>query len=57
MTEALQITDLSKSFGSSVALRGVSFVIPTGSLYGLVGPSGPHTKNHSGIGGREHGRD
>ena len=40
MTVALQVTDLSKSFGQSVALRGVSFSIPTGSLYGLVGPNG-----------------
>ncbi len=40
MTDALQVTALSKSFGSSVALKNVSFGIPTGSLYGLVGPNG-----------------
>jgi ABC-2 type transport system ATP-binding protein len=40
MTTALQVTDLSKSFGPSTALRGVSFSIPRGSLYGLVGPNG-----------------
>jgi ABC-2 type transport system ATP-binding protein len=41
-TEALAVraTDLRKTYGSEVALDGVSLSIPTGTVYGFLGPNG-----------------
>ncbi len=36
----IQVTDLHKSFGKVVALRGVSFTASDGSITGLLGPNG-----------------
>jgi ABC-2 type transport system ATP-binding protein len=36
----LQITNVSRSFGSVAAVRDISFTIPTGSTFGLLGPNG-----------------
>ncbi len=36
----LQITDLSKSFGNRMAVKGVSFHVKRGELFGLLGPNG-----------------
>ncbi len=36
----LQITDLRKSYGSHLALDGVSFDVQAGELFGLLGPNG-----------------
>jgi ABC-2 type transport system ATP-binding protein len=40
MTTALGFTDVSKSFGSTQALRGLSLEVPAGTLFGLIGPNG-----------------
>ncbi len=37
---ALRIENLRKSFGETVALDGVSFDVPLGSIFGLLGPNG-----------------
>jgi ABC-2 type transport system ATP-binding protein len=37
---AIEATDLRKTYGSEVALDGVSFSIPTGTVYGFLGPNG-----------------
>jgi len=37
---ALDIRQLYKRFGSTVALDGVSIAVPEGSFYGIVGPNG-----------------
>src|SRR5881409_2096224 len=40
MDEAVRVQDLHKSYGSFEALRGVSFEIPAGEVFGLLGPNG-----------------
>ncbi|ROS76911.1 ABC transporter ATP-binding protein [Cellulomonas sp. PhB143] len=37
---ALAVRGLWKSFGSTVAVRGISLDVPRGSFYGVVGPNG-----------------
>jgi ABC-2 type transport system ATP-binding protein len=37
---AVLVTDLTKSFGSTPAVAGVTLSIPRGSFFGLVGPNG-----------------
>lgn len=37
---ALLVEDLHKRYGSFHALRGISFQVPRGSIYGLIGPNG-----------------
>ncbi len=37
---ALEVEGLVKSYGSTPALRGVSFAVPAGSIVGLLGPNG-----------------
>ncbi|ELZ63988.1 ABC transporter ATP-binding protein [Haloferax sp. Atlit-10N] len=37
---AVEATDLRKSYGSEVALDGVSLSIPSGTVYGFLGPNG-----------------
>lgn len=39
-TAPLQITGLTKWFGPTLALDGLSLMVPTGSCFGLVGPNG-----------------
>ncbi len=36
----IQISDLRKVYGSQVAVDGVSFEVPPGSVFGLLGPNG-----------------
>ena len=37
---SIELTDISKSFGSFVALRHVTLTVPDGELVALLGPSG-----------------
>ena len=37
---AIEAVDLVKRFGSTVALHGVSFTVPAGSVFGVIGPNG-----------------
>jgi ABC-2 type transport system ATP-binding protein len=36
----LAVTDLAKSYGGGVAVAGVSFSLPAGSITGLLGGNG-----------------
>jgi ABC-2 type transport system ATP-binding protein len=36
----IQITDLSRSFGSNCAINGISFTVEEGEVFGLLGPNG-----------------
>ena len=40
MIVSVSVTDVSKAYGKSLALSGVSFRIESGSVYGLIGPNG-----------------
>src|SRR5258706_13319408 len=40
MTDAIIVEGLQKRFGSVVALDGVDFSVPTGTVLGLLGPNG-----------------
>ena len=37
---AISVTDLHKSYGDFQALRGISFDIQEGEVFGLLGPNG-----------------
>jgi ABC-type multidrug transport system ATPase subunit len=40
MSAALLFSDVSKRFGATQALRGLSLEVPAGTLFGLIGPNG-----------------
>ena len=40
MTHTIEVTALSKSYGSHAALRDVTFAVAPGTVYGLIGPNG-----------------
>jgi ABC-2 type transport system ATP-binding protein len=40
MTLAIKAENLHKSYGTKKAVRGISFSIPEGSIYGFLGPNG-----------------
>ncbi|MDB4922080.1 ATP-binding cassette domain-containing protein [Mucilaginibacter sp.] len=37
---AIEIKNLSKSYGNIQALNGIDLEVPEGSIYGLIGPNG-----------------
>jgi ABC-2 type transport system ATP-binding protein len=37
---AIEVTDLGKSYGDVEAVRGVSFTVPRGEVFGFLGPNG-----------------
>jgi ABC-2 type transport system ATP-binding protein len=45
----ITVTDLRKSYGSNVALKGISFSIRPGEFYGLLGPNGAGKSTTIGI--------
>lgn len=40
MTNAIEITDLTKRFGTTTALDGLSMQVPVGQVHGFLGPNG-----------------
>jgi ABC-2 type transport system ATP-binding protein len=40
MPDAVVLKDLTKTFGETVAVRGLDLVVPQGALYGVIGPNG-----------------
>src|SRR5215213_7025713 len=40
MSAVLSLSNITKSYGSVRALRGVSFTVPEGSVFGILGPNG-----------------
>lgn len=40
MHRAVVLQQVTKSFGSHVAVRDLSLIVPTGSIYGFIGPNG-----------------
>ncbi len=40
MAPAIEVTDLRKSYGANEVLRGISFSIAEGEVFGLLGPNG-----------------
>ncbi|MBB5641936.1 ABC transporter ATP-binding protein [Cryobacterium roopkundense] len=37
---AIEVTDVTKRFGTNLALKGVSFTVARGSVFGVIGPNG-----------------
>ena len=37
---AIEVRGLTKRYGKTVALDGISFDVPRGSMFGLIGPDG-----------------
>ena len=40
MPDAIVVKGLTKNYGDFVALRGVSFTVEAGTIFGLLGPNG-----------------
>jgi ABC-type glutathione transport system ATPase component len=40
MNHVLSLSNITKSYGSVQALKGVSFTVPEGSVFGILGPNG-----------------
>jgi ABC-2 type transport system ATP-binding protein len=40
MTPALELKQLRKTFGTTIAVEGMDLVVPQGALYGVIGPNG-----------------
>lgn len=40
MASAIEITNVTKRFGTQTAVNGVSLSVPEGSIYGFIGPNG-----------------
>lgn len=40
MASAIEISNVTKRFGTQIAVNGVSLTVPEGSIYGFIGPNG-----------------
>src|SRR5215467_14629978 len=40
MSDVLALSDISKSYGAVQALKNVSFTVPEGCVFGILGPNG-----------------
>src|SRR5215218_6929603 len=40
MSSVLSLSNIAKSYGGVQALKGVSFTVPEGSVFGILGPNG-----------------
>ena len=40
MTAAIEVSDLRKAYGDNEAVRGISFEVRAGEVFGLLGPNG-----------------
>ncbi len=40
MNTIIQIQDLTRSFGNTCAINGISFTVEEGEVFGLLGPNG-----------------
>ena len=40
MSTAIEVRDLEKSYGQVAAVRGLSFSVEQGEVFGLLGPNG-----------------
>ena len=40
MNEAMRLRSITKSFGSTLAVRDMDLVVPRGAMYGFIGPNG-----------------
>jgi ABC-2 type transport system ATP-binding protein len=40
MQPALELNNLRKTFGTTIAVEGMNLVVPRGALYGVIGPNG-----------------
>ncbi len=40
MNAAVELRDITKTFGETIAVRNLNLVIPNGGLYGFIGPNG-----------------
>ncbi|MGH9330059.1 MAG: hypothetical protein ACRD09_06425 [Vicinamibacterales bacterium] len=46
--QAIRIRDVTKRFGAVVAVNRLSLEVPSGSIYGFIGPNGPARRRRSG---------
>ena len=40
MNQVVQVTNLRKTYGSTIAVDGISFEVLEGEIFGMVGPNG-----------------
>ena len=40
MSNAIELTDVTKRFGRQTAVDGLDLAVPEGSIYGFIGPNG-----------------
>ena len=43
----IEVSHLSKSYGSRPAVQDLSFTVPDGQIYGLLGPNGAGTVSYT----------